>query len=140
MTKRHLETRRWWELALRSCELVTSDTVREELARGTSVHVAPRLRLLDPFRVLEARTPVLDTAAIYIAQKLMPADPLGDALHLALSSHHKCDVLLTWNYLHLANRTKLDRIKRLNDRLGLFVPKILTPRDMLEENVWESGR
>jgi HTH-type transcriptional regulator / antitoxin HigA len=26
----------------------------------------------------------------------MPKDPLGDALHLALASYHKCDFLLTW--------------------------------------------
>jgi predicted nucleic acid-binding protein len=122
--KRHVATRRWWDLASRSCEMVTSDAVREELARGTSVHVRPRLQLIKALVVLDAPPPILAAASVYITQKLMPADPLGDALHLALASHHKCDVLLTWNYLHLANRTELDRIKRLNDKLGLFVPRL----------------
>ena len=140
MVERHLATREWWDLAIDSCELVTSVAVWQELARGTSIHVPPRLQLLASLTSLDVRAPMLATAAVYIAQKLMPADPLGDALHLAMASHHKCDVLVTWNYLHLANRTKLDRIKRLNDKLGLFVPRILTPRDMLEEDIWESGR
>src|SRR5712691_1000632 len=33
---------------------------------------------------------------------VMPADPAGDALHLAIASFHKCDFLLTWNCQHLA--------------------------------------
>lgn len=65
----------------------------------------------------------------------MPADPVGDALHLALASHHRCEILVTWNYLHLANSNKLTHIRTINAELGLFVPRILTPRDLLEGNV-----
>jgi hypothetical protein len=38
--------------------------------------------------------------------KLMPADPGGDAMHLALASYHKCDFLVTWNCRHLANASR----------------------------------
>lgn len=61
----------------------------------------------------------------------MPADPHEDALHLALASHHIFDVLVTWNFRHLANRNKFDRIRRINAELGLFVPAILTPDQLL---------
>lgn len=74
------------------------------------------------------------TAAVYVRHKLMPQDVEGDALHLALASHHKCDVLATWNYHHLANPNKLDRIRRLNGELGLSVPRIASPLELMEES------
>ena len=63
--------------------------------------------------------------------KLMPEDPLGDALHLALASYHKCDFLLTWNCKHLANANKFDHIGRVNMLLGLYVPRLVTPLELL---------
>ncbi len=64
----------------------------------------------------------------------MPADPTGDALHLALASVHKADYLLTWNCKHLANANKFDHIRRVNALLGLHVPALVTPLElMLEE-------
>jgi predicted nucleic acid-binding protein len=130
------ETRRWWKRARGICDLVTSLAVRQELAQGTSTLVASRLAMLDGLELVDPHAAVLETAAVYINEKLMPSDPLGDALHLALASHHGCDVLLTWNYLHLANPTKVHRIERVNRKLGLFVPAILSPRDMLEDDEW----
>lgn len=61
----------------------------------------------------------------------MPQDPLGDALHLALASYHKCDFLLTWNCQHLANANKFNHIKRINTMLGLFIPILTTPLELL---------
>ena len=57
----------------------------------------------------------------------MPADPTGDALHLASASFHKCDFLVTWNCQHLANANKFGHIRRVNTLLGLFVPALVTP-------------
>src|SRR5437763_6164227 len=54
----------------------------------------------------------------------MPHDPVGDALHLALASYHKCEFLLTWNCNHLANANKFGHIRHVNDILGLFVPML----------------
>ena len=64
----------------------------------------------------------------------MPAKPHGDALHLALASYHKCDFLVTWNCVHLANAKKFDHIRIINNRLGLFVPTLVTPLELLGEN------
>lgn len=132
MRKDRLATRAWWARVMATCELVTSRAVLNELARGKSRHVPWRLALLNGLRLLEADDRVLATAAVYISRKAMPRDPLGDALHLALASHHRCDVLATWNYRHLANPNKLEHIRRINGDLGLFVPRIVTPLVLLE--------
>ena len=61
---------------------------------------------------------------------LMPGAQ-GDALHLALASYHRCDFLVTWNCRHLANANKFGHIRRINVVIGLFVPAIATPLELL---------
>jgi len=70
---------------------------------------------------------------VYTRRKVMPADPLGDALHLALASVHKADYLLTWNCRHLANANKFEHIRRVNTLLGLSVPALVTPLELMGE-------
>ena len=67
----------------------------------------------------------------YIRHKVMPADPGGDALHLALASFHRCDFLVTWNCRHLANANKFGHVRRVNVLMGLFVPALVTPLELL---------
>jgi hypothetical protein len=69
--------------------------------------------------------------SISYPSKVMPANPAGDALHLALASFHKCDFLVTWNCQHLANANKFGHIRRVNTMLGLFVPALVTPLELL---------
>jgi predicted nucleic acid-binding protein len=125
-------TRRWWQSAVRTSELLISDAMLQELSDGISDQVVLRLALVKGLEVLPSREDIAQTVAVYMHHKLMPQDPEGDALHLALASHHRCDALATWNYHHLANPNKLDRIRRLNEELGLIVPRICTPKILLE--------
>jgi hypothetical protein len=74
------------------------------------------------------------TAETYVQRRIMPAHPFEDALHLALASHHGCAVLATWDFRHLANPSKFDFIRRINKQLGLPMPLITTPEDLLGEN------
>ena len=74
---------------------------------------------------------ITEIARAYIQHKVMPIDPAGDALHLALASYHKCDFFVTWNCQHLANANKFGHIRRLNTMLGLFVPALVTPLELL---------
>lgn len=64
----------------------------------------------------------------------MPANPAGDALHLAVASVQRCDFLVTWNCRHLANANKFGHIRRVNTLLGLYVPTLVTPLELLEDD------
>jgi predicted nucleic acid-binding protein len=128
-------TRRWWATAAEQYRLMTSSTVYLELVAGTSERVAQRLDLL---LGITAVIPNADAAQIvyaYLRNKLMPAKPTSaDAMHLALASYHQCDFLVTWNCRHLANPNKAAHILRINSRLGLHVPRLVTPQDLLGRN------
>jgi predicted nucleic acid-binding protein len=74
---------------------------------------------------------VAEIVRAYVKHKIMPADPAGDALHLALASFHECDYLVTWNCRHLANASKFGHIRRINTLLGLKTPELVTPPELL---------
>lgn len=127
-------TRRWWENARGRYDLVTSPAVLDELAGGgIPERVALRLDLIRDLPLLPVEPAILEIVQTYILYKLMPSDPGGDALHLAIASYHKCDFLLTWNCQHLANANKFGHIRRVNTMLGIFVPTLVTPLELLGE-------
>jgi hypothetical protein len=124
-------TRSWWAIAPGRYRLVTSEAVIEELEGGISEHAEARLGLVAGLPLLSVEPEITVIVRVYIRHQLMPADPTGDALHLALASYHKCDFLVTWNCLHLANANKFGHIRRVNTMLGLFTPTIATPLELL---------
>lgn len=96
------------------------------------------MELVDDLPLLEITPAVAEIVEAYFRHRLMPSDPTGDALHLALASYHKCEFLVTWNCQHLANANKFGHIRRVNNLLGLFVPVLATPLELLGES-HESG-
>lgn len=89
--------------------------------------------MLETIVMLEINDAVTEIVEAYIAHKLMPADPFGDALHLAIASYHSCDFLVTWNCKHLANANKFGHIRRVNGTLGISVPTLVTLIELLGE-------
>ncbi|MBM4088542.1 MAG: type II toxin-antitoxin system VapC family toxin [Planctomycetes bacterium] len=120
-------TRLWWSTHASSSELLSSAAVIAELERGASEKVQARLALLNDVELLEISNEVREIARIYIRRLVMPSDPTGDAVHLALASFYRVDVLLTWNCQHLANPNKMDHIRLVNYELGLPMPVLTTP-------------
>ena len=124
-------TRQWWDESPDRYERVTSAAVLRELADGPADRSAEWLALVAGLPLVPITPAVTDIVSTYISRRLMPADPTGDAMHVALASYHKCDFLLTWNCLHLANANKFAHLRRVNGLLGLFVPAVVTPLELL---------
>jgi hypothetical protein len=79
-------TRQWWATAYERYELVTSPAVLDELSGGDPSRVAERLALVGHLPLLAIDPSIVEIVETYIRHKVMPADPGGDALHLALAS------------------------------------------------------
>ncbi len=131
MVSRREWTREWWSEHLSAYDAYTSEAVIEELEGGTFPGKDRALELVGELPLLDIDEPVADAVVAYISHRVMPADPVGDALHLAIASIYKCDFLLTWNCRHLANANKFGPIRRINTLLGLFVPTLVTPLELL---------
>lgn len=113
--------------------LVASLAVFNELSFTPEPKRSECLGLIGSLPLLQITPAVDDLVEIYIANKVMPADADGDALHLALATFHECDILVSWNCRHIANASKADHIHLINTRLGYETPKLITPLELLEE-------
>ena len=131
MVARRKWTRDWFVDASKTEELVTSAAVLIELERGLFPGRAEAIAMIADLIPLAITDEVEKIVEAYISRLLMPSDPSGDALHLALASFYECDFLVTWNCKHLANANKFDNIARINGILGLKIPKIVTPLELL---------
>jgi hypothetical protein len=131
MVARRDWTREWWAAASATSELVTSIAVIEELERGQFGSKEDCLGLVAELPLLAIERPILEIVQTYIRHQVMPADPVGDALHVALAAYHRCDFLVTWNCKHIANANKFGHIRRVNAMLGLFNPALVTPLELL---------
>ena len=127
-------THQWWRDAPRRYELVTSPAVLDELASGPPERSAQWLALVRDLPLVPVVPAIAEIVETYVLHKVMPADPGGDALHLALASYHRCEFLVTWNCQHLANANKFGHIRRVNTMLGLFVPALVTPLELLGDS------
>jgi hypothetical protein len=127
-------TRHWWDHYRQNYRLFTSAPVIEELSRGEHLRKSEKLQLLQGIEILRVTQAVTEAVEVYVERYVMPRDPAGDAAHLALASFYKCDYLLTWNCVHLANANKLGHIKRVNTLLGLHVPQLVTPLELMGED------
>ena len=133
MLARRVWTREWWDDYRSNFDLVTSEAVIDEMERGDFPNKQEALALIEKVPLVDIEDAIADIVDAYIKHHVMPADPAGDALHLALASFHRCDFLLTWNCRHLANANKFAHIRRINGILGLFVPVLVTPLELLGE-------
>jgi len=134
MLARREWTRQWWDELSQYYLLVTSVAVLDELNQGDYPNKDAILLLMRKMALVPVSLAIAEIVQAYIQYQVMPRDPVGDALHLALASYHKCDFLLTWNCRHLANANKFGHIRRVNTMLGLYVPLLVTPLELLGEH------
>ena len=93
------------------------------------------LKLIEPIELLSIDETIVEIVDAYVENKVMPQDPRGDALHLAVASYHRCQFLLTWNCAHLANANKFEHIRHINHVLGPYVPTLTTPLELLNQEM-----
>jgi hypothetical protein len=134
MAARREWTRRWWDSAQSTHCLVSSVAVVDELSSGEFPGQGKALKMMAEIELLTVNDAIMEIVQAYLAHQLMPADPTGDALHLAIASYHRCNFLVTWNCQHLANANKYGHIQRVNNMLGIHVPALVTLLELLGED------
>ena len=125
-------TLQWWEQHRNRFELVISQFVVDEASEGDAVAAEKRLAVLDAIPVV----PVTQPQIMVLAQALLKAGALPqkaklDALHIAVCAVTGVDILLTWNFKHIANGAKMRQIERVCDESGFECPQLLTPLQLL---------
>ena len=124
----------WWERRRHDFDLVASLLVVNEARLGNPEVAARRLAILEGIPLLEVTTPAQEVAVTIVQKGLLPQTAYPDALHIATAAVHQVDYLLTWNCNHIANAEILPRIALICEPLGLTLPYICTPEELLGES------
>jgi len=121
-------------------ELYVSEIVPMEIRRTPEPR--HRQRLLDvlrqhPITMLSnaSRNDIEQLAKLYVQRQLMPATKFEDALHVAYATVHQMDILLSWNFKHLANVRREALIVTVNQAAGYRYPlRLLSPLEVEDES------
>jgi hypothetical protein len=125
-------TRDWWNLKRSKHELFTSQLDLIEIGYGERQMAELRLRLLEGLPLLETTEEARELTRSIMRSGLLPAKAEGDALHIALATLHKMDILLTWNCRHIANGFIQARMRQCLATSGFNAPTICTPEELFQ--------
>jgi predicted nucleic acid-binding protein len=79
----------------------------------------------------------LRLAEAYIAGGALSNKSLNDALHIAIATLSKADVLASWNFKHIVNFNRIKLYNSINLQLGYSAIEIRSPREILKLNDYE---
>lgn len=99
------------------------------------VHKERLLQVIKRYELKELTNDKIDEvkylANLYIVEKVIPLRKIEDALHIAYAVVNEVDILLSWNFKHLANIKKEKLVQLLNQKYGYNYPfRILTPLEV----------
>jgi len=76
---------------------------------------------------------IIDLANKYISEKVIPQWCEADALHIATATYYNADLLLSWNFKHIVNVTRIMGYNGVNLREGYKALEIRSPKEVIYE-------
>lgn len=126
-------THTWWNSVRQNYDLCISEIVLDEATSGDADAVQRRLSFLQGFPLLDLTEAVNDVAKAIMDSGLLPQRAVRDAIHIAVSSVHGIDILLTWNCRHIANGAIMKELRTIVADCGYELPILCTPEELLGE-------
>ena len=128
-------TYQWWEQQRGNYDLVISQIVVKEAGAGDPVAAAKRMASLDGIALIDASRPEVESLArSLIANGALPSKAFIDATHIAVCAVANVEILLTWNFKHIANGAMMRRIEHVCTESGFACPQLLTPLQLLGDD------
>ncbi|MFH0765464.1 MAG: hypothetical protein V2A61_03485 [Calditrichota bacterium] len=111
--------------------------ISENLAAEIADAPLPVQELLKEISILDAELLYYSEAALdlhkeYLRAEVVPAKYTDDALHVALATIYRADVIASWNFKHLVNPTRIRAFNGVNLTRGYDLMIILTPADLVK--------
>ncbi len=123
----------WWETRSQY-ELLVSESVLRECGAGDPEAAKKRLAVTNEMPLLLITEQALQIAESLVESGIVPVKASEDALHIAVATVNSVDYLLTWNCRHIANPEVQRGIAEYLGQIGLFLPFICTPEELLGED------
>jgi len=133
-------TEEFFEQHARNYDLYTSEVLLVEIGRDPDPEHRQKLhKVLQtyPIALLPAdrRAEIERLGELYVAQRVIPLAQRNDAYHVAYATVFTMDILLSWNFKHLANVRRETLILAINQQEGYrHLLRLLSPLEVEDEN------
>ena len=127
---RRAQTEEFWA-RLAAFDSATSELTREELEKTPDAARRTKLlKLLDSLTLHPVTEEIETLAQNYLKAGVFTPIMLNDAVHVAAAVVTRQDILLSWNFKHMVNRTRRARVNEVNISLGLPSIEIIAPPEI----------
>jgi predicted nucleic acid-binding protein len=110
---------------------VISDNVSFEL-EGAPQKVKDNLLTLKNIEAIVTTAEMDELAKKYLYEKIVTKKYANDALHIAIATVSKVDVLVSWNFKHIVNLEKIHQFNAVNMRENYGILEIRTPKEVIK--------
>jgi len=113
--------------------LVVSDLLEAELLRAPA-QVRNHLGKYSKKSIekVELTREAATLADRYIAEQVVGKTSRADCQHIAIATLNKVDILVSWNFKHIVNLTRIRGYNSVNLKLGYVMIEIRTPEEIIE--------
>ena len=127
-------TQKFFEVDIKKHEPFISELVLEEIEKtqGLKREKMSNFVLNHGFRVLPNSEEAEKLAFKYVEVGLIPEKYLNDAIHIALASVNKIEVLVSWNMEHIVKLKTIVGVNKINKQEGYASILIITPEEVSE--------
>lgn len=128
------QTEPFWNAVRRGNVVV----IVSDILRGEMVAAPPHVRtffgdlLLLPVEYVKLSSEAENLAGKYISEKVVGESCLDDARHIAMATIARADVLVSWNFKHIVNVSRIRGYNSVNLRLGYPMIEIRTPPEAMD--------
>jgi predicted nucleic acid-binding protein len=111
--------------------LVVSELTLRELERAPGAVIEAFSEVPEEqIEILALSVEAEELADTYVLEGAIGAAMRADALHIALATVAKVDVLVSWNFRHIVNLTRIHAYNAVNLKKGYPLLEIRTPREV----------
>ncbi|MEW6103521.1 MAG: type II toxin-antitoxin system VapC family toxin [bacterium] len=115
-------------------QIYSSGVVVREIEDADEKTVSELVALMKEYIpiMLEINDEIDELADIYIAEGVISEKKRDDALHIAIATVNEMDALVSWNYRHLANLNKKEKVHAVNIMQGYLKElEMITPMEVI---------
>jgi predicted nucleic acid-binding protein len=96
-------------------------------------HVKKKMLDLVNSEVLEINQEIIALTDLYLKENIVTQKYYNDAMHIAIGTYYKADLLVSWNFKHIVNYRRIHLFNSVNMREGYSVLEIRTPMEVIYE-------
>ena len=117
---------------MQACRAVISPYVVEEVSAGDPAAAKLRIDAIHGLSLLDVNEEIEALADFLLLGGGLPPKARFDALHIACAAYPRVNVVLTWNFKHIANPVQMPVMRGLCDARGYRLPELASPLEMME--------